>query len=150
MSRPAKSATTAPKSLPPHPRLARGHRVQRGHDRNRVRGRKDQPVRRSIRDWPPVGRRAREFAGDQLPDRCPKLSKEGTVKAMVKLFALGAAAAGALVLSAGVGQAQLLITDNDEKVRFDPATGKTVNQAPGKDTVSIIDIHAVCCGHEPG
>jgi hypothetical protein len=53
-------------------------------------------------------------------------------------------------LSAGVGQAQLLITDNDEKVRFDPATGKTVNQAPGKDTVSIIDIHAVCCGHEPG
>jgi len=39
---------------------------------------------------------------------------------MVKLFALGAATAGALVLSAGVGQAQLLITDNDEKVRFDP------------------------------
>ena len=72
------------------------------------------------------------------------------MKAMVKLFALGAATAGALVLSAGVGQAQLLITDNDEKVRFDPATGKTVNQAPGKDTVSIIDIHAVCCGHEPG
>src|SRR6516165_1576570 len=60
---------------------------------------------------------------------------------MVKLFALGAATAGALVLSAGVSRAQLLITGNDEKVRFDPATGKTVNQAPGKDTVSIIDIH---------
>jgi DNA-binding beta-propeller fold protein YncE len=63
------------------------------------------------------------------------------VKAMVKLFALCAATAGALVLSTGVGRAQLLITGNDEKVRFDPATGKTVNQAPGKDTVSIIDIH---------
>src|SRR6516164_619742 len=85
MSRPAKSATTAPKSLPPHPRLARGHRVQRGHDRNRVRGRKDQPVRRSIRDWPQVGGHARDLAGTQLPDRCPKLSKEGTVTAMAKL-----------------------------------------------------------------
>jgi DNA-binding beta-propeller fold protein YncE len=69
------------------------------------------------------------------------MSKEGTVKARVKLFALGAATAGALVLSAGVGRTQLLITGNDEKVRFDSATGKTVNQAPGKDTVSVIDIH---------
>ena len=69
------------------------------------------------------------------------MSKEGTVKAMVKLFALGAAAAGALLVPADVARAQLLITGNDEKVRFDPATGKTVNQAPGKDTVSIIDIH---------
>jgi hypothetical protein len=51
------------------------------------------------------------------------------------------AAAGALVSPAGGVRAQLLITGNDEKVRFDPATGKTVNQAPGKDTVSIIDIH---------
>jgi DNA-binding beta-propeller fold protein YncE len=69
------------------------------------------------------------------------MSKEGTVKARVKIFALGAAAAGAFLVSADVSRAQLLITGNDEKVRFDPATGKTVNQAPGKDTVSIIDIH---------
>ena len=48
---------------------------------------------------------------------------------------------GALVSPAGGVRAQLLIIGNDEKVRFDPATGKTVNQAPGKDTVSIIDIH---------
>src|SRR5271166_3017523 len=34
----------------------------------------------------------------------------------------------------------MLITGNDEKVWFDE-TGKTVNQPPGKDTVSIIDIH---------
>jgi hypothetical protein len=33
-----------------------------------------------------------------------------------------------------------LITGNDEKVWFDE-TGKTINQPPGKDTVSIIDIH---------
>jgi fructose-specific phosphotransferase system component IIB len=64
------------------------------------------------------------------------MSKEGTVKARVKIFALGAAAAGAFLVSADVSRAQLLITGNDEKVRFDPATGKTVNQAPGKDTVS--------------
>jgi hypothetical protein len=61
-----------------------------------------------------------DLAGAQLPDRCPKLSKEGTVKAMAKLFAVGAATPGTLVLSAGVGQAQLVITGNDEKVRFDP------------------------------
>jgi DNA-binding beta-propeller fold protein YncE len=36
--------------------------------------------------------------------------------------------------------AQLLITGNDEKVWFDE-TWKIVNQPPGKDTVSIIDIH---------
>jgi len=60
---------------------------------------------------------------------------------MVKLFALGAAAAGALLVTADVARAQLLITGNDEKVRFDPSTGKVVNQAPGRDTVSIIDIH---------
>ena len=63
------------------------------------------------------------------------------MKAMVKLFALGAAAAGALLVTADVARAQLLITGNDEKVRFDPSTGKVVNQAPGRDTVSIIDIH---------
>ena len=50
------------------------------------------------------------------------------------------AAAGGLLLAVGVARAQLLITGNDEKVWFD-ATGKTVNQPPGKDTVSIIDIH---------
>jgi DNA-binding beta-propeller fold protein YncE len=44
-----------------------------------------------------------------------------------------------LLLAGGVARAQLLITGNDEKVWFDE-TGKTVNQPPGKDTVSIIDI----------
>src|SRR6516225_512310 len=62
----------------------------------------------------------------------------GTGTALVKLLALGAAA-GALLVPAGITRAQLLITGNDEKVWFDD-TGKTVNQAPGKDTVSIIDI----------
>jgi len=47
--------------------------------------------------------------------------------------------AGGLLLMAGAARAQLLITGNDEKVWFDE-TGKTVNQPPGKDTVSIIDI----------
>jgi DNA-binding beta-propeller fold protein YncE len=46
---------------------------------------------------------------------------------------------GGLLLAAGAAPAQLLITGNDEKVWFDE-TGKTVNQPPGKDTVSIIDI----------
>lgn len=46
---------------------------------------------------------------------------------------------GALLPTGGV-RAQFLIVGNDEKVSFDPATGKTVNQPPGKDTVSIIDI----------
>ena len=49
------------------------------------------------------------------------------------------ALAGGLLLMAGVARGQLLITGNDEKVWFDE-TGKTVNQPPGKDTVSIIDI----------
>jgi DNA-binding beta-propeller fold protein YncE len=61
------------------------------------------------------------------------------VKALVKLLALGAAA-GALLVPTGITRAQLLITGNDEKVWFDD-TGKTVNQPPGKDTVSVIDIH---------
>jgi hypothetical protein len=47
-------------------RLARD--IPASHDRNRVRGRQNQPVRRSIRDWPPVGRHARDLAGAQLPD----------------------------------------------------------------------------------
>jgi len=49
------------------------------------------------------------------------------------------AVTGGLLLAAGAAPAQLLITGNDEKVWFDE-TGKTVNQPPGKDTVSIIDI----------
>jgi hypothetical protein len=60
------------------------------------------------------------------------------VKTLVKFLALGAAA-GALLAPAGAARAQLLITGNDEKVWFDE-TGKTVNQPPGKDTVSIVDI----------
>jgi hypothetical protein len=60
------------------------------------------------------------------------------LKTLVKFLAL-VAAAGALFVSAGPARAQMLITGNDEKVWFDE-TGKTVNQAPGKDTVSIIDI----------
>src|SRR6516225_6675430 len=61
------------------------------------------------------------------------------VKTLVKFLALGSAA-GALLVPAGAARAQMLITGNDEKVWFDE-TGKTVNQPPGKDTVSIIDIH---------
>ena len=61
------------------------------------------------------------------------------MKTPVKLLALGAAAS-ALLVPAGTARAQTLITGNDEKVWFDE-TGKTVNQPPGKDTVSIIDIH---------
>jgi DNA-binding beta-propeller fold protein YncE len=60
------------------------------------------------------------------------------LKTLVKFLALGAAA-GALLVPAGAARAQMLITGNDEKVWFDE-TGKTVNQPPGKDTVSIIDI----------
>jgi hypothetical protein len=51
-----------------------------------------------------------------------------------------AAAAGALLTPVDASQAQLLITGNDEKISFDE-TGKTINRPPGKDTVSIIDIH---------
>jgi DNA-binding beta-propeller fold protein YncE len=64
---------------------------------------------------------------------------EGTMKALSRSLPL-CAAAGGLLLAVGVARAQLLITGNDEKVWFDE-TGKTVNQPPGKDTVSIIDIH---------
>jgi len=61
------------------------------------------------------------------------------VKTLAKFLTLGATA-GALLMPAGAASAQMLITGNDEKVWFDE-TGKTVNQPPGKDTVSIIDIH---------
>jgi hypothetical protein len=40
----------------------------------------------------------------------------------------------------GLVRAQLPITGNDEKVSFDE-TGKAITHPPGKDTVSIIDIH---------
>ena len=60
------------------------------------------------------------------------------MKVFFRLLALSAATA-TLFVPAGPIQAQLLITGNDEKVWFDE-TGKTVNQPPGKDTVSIIDI----------
>jgi DNA-binding beta-propeller fold protein YncE len=67
------------------------------------------------------------------------MTEGGDVEALVKLLTLGAGA-GALLVPAGITRAQLLITGNDEKVWFDD-TGKTVNQPPGKDTVSVIDIH---------
>src|SRR6516162_7287920 len=63
---------------------------------------------------------------------------EGTMRALTRSLPL-CAVTGGLLLAAGAAPAQLLITGNDEKVWFDE-TGKTVNQPPGKDTVSIIDI----------
>jgi len=45
----------------------------------------------------------------------------------------------ALALSTGAAQAQLLISGNDEKQTWDEA-GKAVLSAPGKDSLSIIDI----------
>jgi DNA-binding beta-propeller fold protein YncE len=60
------------------------------------------------------------------------------MKTFARFIALCAATGTALL--PGVARAQFLITGNDEKVWFDD-TGKTVNQPPGKDTVSIIDIH---------
>src|SRR5438128_1781046 len=50
-----------------------------------------------------------------------------------------AAASAAFTLLAGTANAQLLISGNDEKQAWDDA-GKPVFSAPGKDTVSIIDI----------
>src|SRR5215831_16693064 len=63
---------------------------------------------------------------------------EGTMRAVTRSLPL-CAVTGGLLLAASAAPAQLLITGNDEKVWFDE-TGKTVNQPPGKDTVSIIDI----------
>ena len=60
------------------------------------------------------------------------------MRARLRLLAL-VAGVGSVLLPIG-GHAQLLITGNDEKVSFDPNTGKTVTHPPGKDTVSIIDI----------
>ena len=60
------------------------------------------------------------------------------MKAFLRSLTLSAAV-GTLLAPADGARAQLLITGNDEKVSFDE-TGKTVTHAPGKDTVSIIDI----------
>ena len=56
-----------------------------------------------------------------------------------------ATAALAVIIGLGVftveARAQYLITGNDEKQLYDEA-GNAVLHPPGKDTVSIIDIHA--------
>jgi WD40 repeat protein len=49
-----------------------------------------------------------------------------------------AAAAFVLTLAAGAARAQLMIIGNDEKITVD--NGKTVITAPGRDTLSIVDI----------
>jgi hypothetical protein len=61
------------------------------------------------------------------------------MKPFLRLLALSAAA-GTLLAPAGNARAQLLLTGNGEKVSFEE-TGKAVTHPPGKDTVSIIDIH---------
>ncbi|HXZ00253.1 MAG TPA: YncE family protein [Stellaceae bacterium] len=60
---------------------------------------------------------------------------------MTTLSRLGLLAAMAVPLLgfAGAAEAQLIISGNDEKQSWD-ANGKQVNNPPGKDTVSIIDI----------
>src|SRR5690349_15532886 len=53
---------------------------------------------------------------------------------------LAAALAGAaFIVLPTVGSAQILVAGNDEKVWWDDA-GKALNQPPGKDTISFIDI----------
>jgi DNA-binding beta-propeller fold protein YncE len=53
----------------------------------------------------------------------------------------GAALAALCVgISASAARAQLLVVGNDEKITLD-ADGKQVRHPPGKDTVSILDIH---------
>jgi DNA-binding beta-propeller fold protein YncE len=58
---------------------------------------------------------------------------------MFKLSAHVAAALGLLLLSTLPAAAQLMIVGNDEKVTFDDK-GTPTFSAPGKDTVSIVDI----------
>ncbi|MGO8917671.1 MAG: beta-propeller fold lactonase family protein [Stellaceae bacterium] len=58
------------------------------------------------------------------------------MKILSRLWLLAAAA---LLGLAGTAEAQLIISGNDEKQGWD-ANGKQVNNPPGKDTVSIIDI----------
>jgi hypothetical protein len=65
--------------------------------------------------------------------------REETMKPFWRLLALSAAS-GTLLAPAGNARAQLPITGNAEKVSFDE-TGKIVIRPPGKETVSIIDIH---------
>jgi hypothetical protein len=62
------------------------------------------------------------------------------MKALLGLLAVTAAVTALLSFS-GAARAQLLISGNDEKVSFDENTGRTINRPPGKDTVSIIDMH---------
>jgi DNA-binding beta-propeller fold protein YncE len=59
--------------------------------------------------------------------------------AMTMLSRLGLLAMAVLLGLAGAAEAQLIISGNDEKLNWD-ANGKPVNNPPGKDTVSIIDI----------
>ena len=54
-------------------------------------------------------------------------------------FGCGAVAAAALYAIAGAAHAQIMIIGNDEKVGFD-AELKQVQNPPGKDTVSIVDM----------
>ena len=58
---------------------------------------------------------------------------------MSKLIYHVAAALGLLILTTPPASAQLMIVGNDEKVTFD-AKGTPTFSAPGKDTVSIVDI----------
>jgi DNA-binding beta-propeller fold protein YncE len=51
---------------------------------------------------------------------------------------VAAASVVALALASGAATAQIMIIGNDEKPKFD--NGKVVVQAPGKDTLSIIDM----------
>lgn len=58
----------------------------------------------------------------------------------MKTWVCGVALAAVWVGIAPGARAQLLVVGNDEKITFD-ADGKQVRQPPGKDTVSILDIH---------
>ncbi len=58
---------------------------------------------------------------------------------MAAFARLGLVALAALVAGAAGAQAQLIVSGNDEKIIWD-SSGKQINNPPGKDTVSIIDI----------
>jgi DNA-binding beta-propeller fold protein YncE len=62
---------------------------------------------------------------------CPPTNRFGVGLALLLVMGFGVSAAAA--------QPQLMIIGNDEKLTWDDA-GKPVQMAPGKDTVSIIDI----------
>src|SRR4029453_2998449 len=62
--------------------------------------------------------------------------REETMKRHLSIAML--ASAGFLVLTMTAG-AQILVSGNDEKVLWDDA-GKAIFMAPGKDTISFIDI----------